>query len=463
MNHKQVAKDVLNSIGGVENVDGVTHCVTRLRFNLKDSNIPKKEEVASIDGVITVIDQGAEYQVVIGPQVELVFNQVENLLKSTSNTNTDTDVEKNTIERKKGKPLQRFTSMISGIFTPLIGVLMAAGFMKGLLALLTSSGVVTEGTDNYVILNSIANAFFYFFPVFIGSSAAKYFKMNHFVGILLGCTMIYPGIITAVSSGEPFAFLGIPMRLLDYSSSVFPVIVSVWFASLLGKWLDKILPQGLKSFLIPFFTILIIVPLTLFIVGPVITSISDVIADASFAVYDFNPILAGLLLGGPWIIIVMFGLHWAFIPIFINNIATVGFDSIMGVLAANQFAIAAAAIAIGVRAVNKKDKNLGLSTGITTLLGVSEPAIYSVLLPRKKPLIMAVIGGSIGGAIGGYALTKNYSFTPAGFFGITGTINPTGLDSGFYGGLVEITAGFVVAFILTYFWGYKDTKKNELN
>ena len=447
--YQKMAKSILCALGGKKNILQVSHCITRLRFILRGQSIPDKEKMLSIPGVLSVVQQGGQLQVVIGSEVNLVYKQLNRMLGD------EPECEENVSAVANGF-FDRITSTISGIFTPLIGVLMTAGLIKSMLALLTATQLLKEHSDNFIILNAIANSFFFFFPVFIGATSAKVFRVNQFLGMLIGSIMVYPDIINLAHTGADFRFLNVSMELIDYSASVFPVIASVWLASLLTHLLEKYIFKALQLFLIPCVVILLIVPLTLFIVGPITTSVSVAIAAISLEVYSFNPALAGLLIGGPWILIVMFGLHWAFIPVFINNITTIGYDSIMGLLAANQFAIAAAAIALGCRERDKINKRVGFTSGVSALIGVSEPAIYGLLVPKKRPLITAIIGGSLGGCIGGFALTKNYAFAPAGLFGITGTINPTGLDMGFYGGLVEIIIGFIVAFVLTYFFGVKN-------
>ncbi|ETT31397.1 PTS system beta-glucoside-specific transporter subunits IIABC [Paenibacillus sp. FSL R5-192] len=458
MDHRQLATDVLRSVGGKENINKVTHCVTRLRFELKNSKIPNAEEIKAMDGVLTVIQQGGQYQVVIGNQVVPVFNELSSLLGDMSNTESS-----NEIQGEKKSLFDRFTSMISGVFMPVMGALAASGIIKGLLACLSAFGALTATDGTYIVLNAIGDALFYFFPIFLGSSAAKYFGLNQYVGMIIGSSMVYPALVSFVGSEQQLTFLSLPMNIMNYTSSVFPAIVAVWFASLLNRVIEKRIAQGFRYFLAPFIVLLVTVPLTLFIIGPVITYLSNGLADITTAIYNFNPILAGLVLGGPWILIVMFGLHWAFIPIFINNMATVGYDSVMGLLAANQFAMAGAALAFGLRARDKQLKTLGISTGGTALLGVSEPALYGVLLPQKKPLIMAIIGGSIGGVIGGAFLSKVYAFAPSGVFGIPGAVNPQGIDPGFYGYVLQMAVGLVVGFILTYLWGYQTrTKSGEL-
>ncbi|WP_145326297.1 beta-glucoside-specific PTS transporter subunit IIABC [Paenibacillus xylanexedens] len=455
MDHRQLATDVLRSVGGKENINKVTHCVTRLRFELKNSRIPNAEEIKAMDGVLTVIQQGGQYQVVIGNQVVPVFNELSSLLGDMSNTESSNDV-----QGEKKSLFDRFTSMISGVFMPVMGALAASGVIKGLLACLSAFGALTATDGTYIVLNAIGDALFYFFPIFLGSSAAKYFGLNQYVGMIIGGSMVYPALVSFVGSEQQLTFLSLPMNMMNYTSSVFPAIVAVWFASMLNGVIEKRIAQGFRYFLAPFIVLLVTVPLTLFIIGPVITYLSNGLADITTAIYNFNPILAGLVLGGPWILIVMFGLHWAFIPIFINNMATVGYDSVMGLLAANQFAMAGAALAFGLRARDKQMKTLGISTGGTALLGVSEPALYGVLLPQKKPLIMAIIGGSIGGLIGGAFLSKVYAFAPSGVFGIPGAVNPQGIDSGFYGYVLQMAVGLVVGFILTYLWGHQTRTKS---
>ncbi|WP_017470403.1 PTS transporter subunit EIIC [Amphibacillus jilinensis] len=448
MDHKKVAKEIVETIGGQANVNSVFHCITRLRFKLKDNTKPEKAKVEAIEGVISVIEQGGQYQVVIGNEVEPVFKEVERLVG-------DQTVKSDNEENKNQKLFDRFSTMISGVFTPMLGILVASGLMKGLVAILSVTNLLTEGSDTYIVLNALGDALFYFFPIFLGSSAAKYFGMNHFYGVLIATVIIYPDIVSAAEAGESFAFLGIPMNLMNYTQTVFPIIVAVWLASLIERQLQKLIPQAFKYFLLPFVLFMVVIPTTLFIVGPVIQTLSSMLADLTFTIYNFSPAIAGLILGGPWIVMVMFGLHWAFIPLFINNMVTGGYDDVIGLLAANQFAMAAAAFAIGVRMTSKKEKSLAYSTGLTCLLGISEPALYGILLPRKKPLIMAIIAGSIGGVFGGLLQARVYAFTASGFFAIPGAINPAGIDTGFWGYVGQMPIGFIVAFVLTYFWGYK--------
>lgn len=453
MNHKKVAEEVVKAIGGEENVNSLTHCVTRLRFKLKNEQIPKKEEVEKIDGVMQVIQKGGQYQVVIGNQVEPVYKEVIKLIGEQTGQSEQKEEEKNV------KLFDKLTATISGIFIPILGLLAATGLLKGILTISMVVGVLNPEMDTYKVFNAIADTLFYFFPIILGSSAAKQFKMNQYLGMAIGGAMVYPTIIEIASKGAPINFLGLPMNLMNYSSSVFPVIIAVFVASKLEIALNKIIPQAVKFFLVPLVVLVIMVPVTFLIVGPVLTFISQLLSQGTMLIYNFSPIIAGLLLGGTWILIVMFGLHWAFIPIFINNFMTLHYDVINGLLGANQFAMAGVVLAIAIKAKDSELKSLSLSTGATCLLGVSEPALYGVLIPLKKPLIMAIVAGSIGGAFAGFLNTKLYAFGMPGIFAIPSAINPGGMDSGFYGYVGSMVIGFIVGFILTFLWVYSNKEK----
>lgn len=447
MNHKQVATEVLNAVGGSENVNSVINCITRLRFKLKDTGIPKKEEVEKINGVISVIEKGGQYQVVIGTEVEPVFNELKKLIGEQTEEKE---------EVKKGSLFERFTSTMSGIFVPVLGLLAACGMLKGILTMCTVIGILSDKSSTYIVLYAIANLIFYFFPIFLGISSAKYFGMDLYLGGAIGAALIYPTIVSAASNGTIQTFLGLPMSVKDYTSTVFPVIIAVWFASYIENFLKKHCPAVIKIFTVPLVTLLISVPVTLWAIGPCTSLLSKILANIVLAVYSFSPALAGIVIGGPWIIAVMFGLHWAFIPIFINDIATKGAAPFMGLLAGNQFAMAGAMLAVALIIKNKEKKSLGFTTSLTCLFGVSEPGLYGILLPLKKPFIAAIIGGSIGGAIGGYFGTTVYAFGAAGVFGIPMTLNPKGIDMGFIGGIIECAVGFILGLIITYLLMYKD-------
>ena len=453
MNYSETASQILEAVGGENNVKSLTHCITRLRFILKDDTIPDTDKIKTIDGVMGVAKQGGQYQVIIGKEVDDVYQEV---LKLTGDLSKDT--EEAPVEEEK-KLWEALTSTISGIFAPILGVLTACGVLKGLLGICTGLGFLTGKEGVYIVLYAIADSIFYFFPVIIGASAAEKFKLNKFVGMLIGAAMMYPTIITASESS--FTFLHIPMQLANYSSTIFPTIIAVYAASKLNKISTKICPKTIAFFGAPFITMTVTVVLSLFIIGPVVNTISGILAKALTAVYTFSPAVCALLLGGPWVVLVMLGLHWAFIPLFIMEISQVGSCSIMGLLTANQFAMAGALLAIAAKCrSNKQRSSLAVSTGITCLFGVSEPGIYGLLLPLRKPFIMSIIAGSLGAVPAGLFHEKIYAFGASGLFQIPNGINPAGIDQGFYGMIISIVLGFILGFILTYFFGIP--KEEEL-
>lgn len=452
MNYKKTAETILKLVGNKENVLSLTHCVTRLRFNLKDENIAKTDELKMVKGVVGVVKQGGQYQVIIGKEVANVFAALEPMLGNLSQKEVG-------LTNKKMNLWDKFTSTVSGIFTPFLGVLAACGILKGLLTAAVVFGVMSTESGVYTVLYAIGDSIYYFMPILLGAAAAERFGISKYLGMIVGGSMIYPTIISAAET-EGFTFLKIPMGVQNYTSTVFPAIIAVYAASVIYKLIKKICPKVVQFFVVPLLTMIIIVPLSLIIIGPVITKVSEFILMVMNAAYELSPVACALLLGGPWMVLVMFGLHWAFIPLFIAEFMSVGSCSMMGLLGANQFAAAGAMLAVAVRAKKDPDlRSMGVSTGITCILGVSEPGIYGVLLPLKKPFIMTVIGGSLGAIPAALMGTKVYVMGASGIFAIPSGINPAGIDMGFYGSIVSIVLGLILGFVLTYFFG---TKKEKL-
>ncbi|MFE6076826.1 beta-glucoside-specific PTS transporter subunit IIABC [Paenibacillus sp. NPDC057886] len=451
MNHDKTAKEILSAVGGNNNINSVIHCVTRLRFNLKDMKAPNKEEIKQIDGVLTVVESGGQFQVVIGNEVPRVY---ESLVKTMGINPVPSDSEADTGE-KKGL-FSRFVDVISGVFLPVVGVLAAAGILKGLLALFLSLKWMTEEMNTYKILFATADALFYFFPILLGFSAGKKFGGNPFISATIGAALVYPTMTAAFTEGTGMSFLGIPVVLINYTQSVIPIIIASYLAANFEKWLAKISPSSIKMFFVPLITLSVITPVVFMAVGPVATLISDYLAKGAMWVYGLSPIIAGLILAGIWQTVIIFGLHWAFIPILINNVVTNGFDPINGMLFCTTFAQTGAAFAIAIKTRDQRLKPIATSATIAGLMGVTEPAIYGVTLPAKKPFIMASIASGIAGAVAGYLGSNAYGFAGGGVFGIPLFINPKGIDSGFVGFILSVIIAFVLAFILTYIFGYRN-------
>lgn len=468
MAYEKLVKEILKDVGGKENINGLTHCITRLRFNLKDEEKANTEELKEVPGVVSVVQSGGQYQVVIGNHVPDVYKEFIEL----SGLSTETEV----VKEKKGL-LDSFIDIISGIFTPVLGLLAATGMIKGLNVLFVSLGWFTNTSGTYAILQAAGDCFFYFFPIFLGYTAAKKFGLNQFVGMALGAALVYPAIAGLTASVEPLytlfsgtifespiyiTFLGIPVILMNYGSSVIPIVVSTFFGSKLEKSLARIIPGILKSFLVPFLTVIIMVPLTFIIIGPIATWAGDLLGEFVLTIYNFSPIVAGIAVGAIWQVLVMFGLHWGIIPIAINNISVLGYDPVMVLGQATPFATAGAVLAVIIKSRNVSVRAIGIPAFISSLFGVSELSLYGVTLPRKKPFIATLISASVGGLIMGIFGTKSFIMGGMGIFSLPNYISPeSGIGSGFYGYVIAIVVAFVLSFILTLTFLYDPKEDRE--
>ncbi|MHA6530570.1 beta-glucoside-specific PTS transporter subunit IIABC [Paenibacillus sp. BAC0078] len=450
MNYQKTAHAILDSVGGPGNVNSVIHCMTRLRFKLKDDKIPDKEQIKQIDGVITVVESGGQYQVVIGNDVPKVYAE----LAAKLGIRAEADAEP--AEEKKGSIFSRFVDIVTGVFTPVVGGLAAAGILKGLLSLFITLHWLTEDMGTYKILFATADALFYFLPVLLGFSAGKKFGGNPYLSAILGAALVYPTMVSAYSEGVKLTFLNIPVVLMNYTSSVIPIIIGAFFAATIEKWFNKFIPSSIKMFVVPLLTLVIASPVVFLVVGPVATFISNMLADGAMGVYSLSPVVAGLILAGVWQVLIIFGLHWAFVPILINNVVTNGFDPINAMLFCTTFAQTGAAFAIALKTRDKRLKPIATSATIAGIMGVTEPAIYGVTLPTKKPFILASIMAGIAGSVAGMFGAKAYGFAVGGVFGIPLFIGPEGVDRGFIGYLISLVVAFVGAFIVTLLFGYKN-------
>ena len=443
MKYEKLAKDIIENVGGKGNINSLTHCVTRLRFKLKDENKANTDVLKSMDGVVTVVKSGGQYQVVIGNHVPDVYADVVKVAGLATESSEESE--------EKMKPFDRFIDIISGVFQPVLGVLCATGMIKGLNAILIATGLLAETDSTYIILNSIGDCLFNFFPIFLGFTAAKKFKLNQFTGMAIGAAMVYPS-ITALA-GTTVTFLGIPvvMPSSSYQSTVIPIILAIFLASKVEKLFKKIVPDVIKTFIVPFLTLLLVVPVTFMAIGPVATIASNWFGDITLAVYNFSPVLAGLFIGGFWQVFVMFGLHWGLVPLAMNNLAVLGYDPILAASIAVCFAQTGVVMAIAAKTKNKKLKSLCIPSIISGFFGVTEPAIYGITLPRKKPFILSCIGGAVTGGILGIFGSKIFMVGGMGIFAIPTFIGPSGIDKSFLGIIVASIAGLIVGFLLMYF------------
>jgi len=452
MKYEKLAKDIIANVGGKENVNSLTHCVTRLRFKLKDESKANTEVLKNMDGVVTVVKSGGQYQVVIGNHVPDVYADVA----AIGGFGSASEEESN----EKLSPFNAFIDIISGVFQPVLGVLCATGMIKGLNAILLATKLVDAASSTYMVLNAIGDCLFYFFPIFLGFTAAKKFKLNQFTGMAIGASLVYPAI--AGVAGQTLDFFGIPMvmPMSGYASTVIPIILSIYVASKAEKIFKKIIPDVVKTFLVPFFTLLVVVPLTFIAIGPVATWASNALGSVTMSIYNLSPIVAGLFIGGFWQVFVMFGLHWGLIPISMNNLSVLGSDPVVATSLLVSFAQTGVVMAIMARTKDKKLKSLCIPAVISGFFGVTEPAIYGITLPRKKPFILSCIIGAITGGILGLFGSSIYNMGGMGLFIIPSYINPAGIDKGFYGAILATIVGLVLGFIAM-FVTYKDDTKEE--
>lgn len=453
-----LAAFILEHVGGKDNVISLTHCVTRLRFKLKDEGKADTQALKDKDGIIDVIQKGGQYQVVIGNDVEDAYDAVVKAggLAGGGEVPADDD-------GPKGSMFDRAVSLITGIFTPLLGLMCGCGILKGLSVFLGALGLISTTSGTYIIINATGDVIFYFFPVFVGITAARKFGMNEFVGAAIGAALLHPN-ISALASAETLftafegtifqtnvttTFLGIPVLMMSYSSTVFPTILAVWVGSKVEAFFKKVTPVVIKMFFVPAMTLLIMVPLTLMAVGPVANWISDIVGNAFLAVHDFSPVLTGALVGGLWQVLVMFGLHQGIVPIQINNLMTNGFENVICCMQAVPFTTCAVVFAVFLKSHNKKTKETALPAAISSFFGVSEPSIYGVTLPLKTPLFITWGCSAVGGAIMGLLDVKMYTMGGMGLFAFPAYINPNGFDISFYGVLIAVGVSMVLGFVLT--------------
>lgn len=449
MNYKELAEIVLQNVGGKENVEAFTHCATRLRFNLKDEERFNEEELKKCNGVMGTVIAGGQHQVIIGTDVSHVYDELTKVLEVTKAGGTENVVE--STDLKKRFVFSDVLDTISGIFTPILPAITGAAMIKVLLILLTMTGLMKEGTQTYQILTFVGDTPFYFLPIMLSYSAAVKFKMNPMMGMLLGLMMIHPTYMAMVDTGEAVKLFGfMPVTLAKYTSTVIPVIMVVWVGSYVEKFSDKVSPKAIRFFLKPLLTLLIMIPIAFVIIGPLGTIVGTWLESVLNVIQTQAPWSLPILFGVVAPIVIMLGMHYVVtIPLVMTAIAANGFDMLgAGFLVANV-AQAGAALAIATLAKNVDFKALASSSGITALLGITEPAIYGVNLKLKKPFLCALIGGGIGGLICGIFGVKRIVFGPTGLTTIPIFIDPNN-NMNFVFAIVGVVVSFVVAFALSY-------------
>ncbi|MFR1824327.1 MAG: beta-glucoside-specific PTS transporter subunit IIABC [Clostridium saudiense] len=449
MKFEKEAEEIIKLVGGKGNIVSLVHCATRLRFKLKNTSIANKEEIEKMKDVLSVVNSGGQYQVVIGNKVTDYFDTISKKV----------GLKENSVDEKGEKVsiISMIFETISGAFSPLIPALAGAGMVKALLTVLTSFGLMSDATTTYAILSAAGNGVFYLLPVFLGITLAKKLGANMFVGGAIGAALLDPSYTALIGSEGIVDFLGINVTPIDYASSVFPIFVTIFIYYWVDKLLKKIILKDLQLFLVPMFSLLIMVPLTVILFGPFGTNVGNIISNSVMWLIERSNLLAGIVLGAGMPFLAVFGLHWGFTPITLQNLSTTGGDPIEGAAVAAVFA--QIGIALGLFLKSKKHTELRSLTGSTAitgiLAGVTEPIIYGVILRYKRTIPILAIAGGIGGAIcGAFGVTCNaYVFH---------NIFSAPVYTPFLGYVLGIGTALIIGTILAYFFGLKDEEIKQM-
>lgn len=459
-----LARIIIQNVGGKSNIASLTHCITRLRFKLKDESKANTDILKGTDGIVTVIQSGGQYMVVIGNHVADVYDTVISVGHLESIAAAPDDGAEDG-PKEKMNPLNAFIGIVTGTFSPFLGVMCACGIVKGFLALFVAMGVLDGASGTYNILYSLGDSMFYFMPILLGYTAAKRFKLPEAEGLIIGASLLYPYVLG--SSGMDVSHLfGIPVSMPpsgDYSSSVLPIIVAVAFAAWFEKKIKDHIPTTIKMFAVPLLTCTLTVCLTFWIIGPVTSLVSSGLSGVFAAIASFSPVLLGVLAGGLWMVLVMFGLHWALVPLAINDLAMTGHSTMLIGMFAHSFILIGSVLGIMMKTKDKKLKSLCPPAAISAVAGVTEPALYGIVLPKKTPFIRAcVISGILGGALMAFGVVQ-YVMAGLGVFGYTAYINTqtndaSGMIVSIVISLIGVVAGFASEFI---FYKADEPKKEE--
>ncbi|EJE7233428.1 PTS beta-glucoside transporter subunit EIIBCA [Clostridium sporogenes] len=451
MDYKKVGLQVLELVGGTKNVNKLTHCATRLRFELNDKSKVQMKKLEKLPGVISVVDKGGQFQVIIGNDVQTsyraIINETSGLINSP-NRQHNKNVEKENI-------ISRFISVISTTFTPMIPAITGSGMIKAVLSILSLTGLLSADSQTYYLLDTIADAAFFFMPILLAYGAAIKFECNPILAITIAGTLLHPNLASLMTSGKAVYFIGIPVRLTNYAGSVLPIIITVWAMSYIEKFAEKISPSIIKFFTKPLIILLLTAPLALIVIGPFGTYLNDLVAAGAEFINGKASWLIPLLMGAFQPFLVVTGTAWAMTPIATMQLTNNGSEMINGPgMLASNIAQGAATLCVAVKSKNKNLKQLAGSAGTTALLGITEPSLYGVTLKLKKPLIAAMIGGGCAGIYAGLSGLVRYAFVSPGLAALPAFIgkNPMNIIHA----LITCLIAFVVTFILTWILGFED-------
>lgn len=448
MDKEKLSQDILDLVGGQSNIDQVTHCMTRLRFNLNDDNLANKAQLEKTPGVMGVMKNGGQFQVIIGNEVANVYKELVKKIPGAGQ-NEGASASK---PKKKQNPISRLFDFISGMFTPILPAIIGAGMIKGIVAILLTLGWMSDTSSTYIILSAIGDGAFYFLPIILAVSAARKLGSNMYIAAAIAAGILHPTITTLLSAGTPVTFANIPVIAATYSSSVIPIVIAIWLASYVEKAVDRVTHASLKLLIVPTVTLLVMVPVTLIAVGPLGTILGNGLSGGITWLFENTGLLAGLLIGGTMSLLIITGMHYALIPVMFASIASLGYDYLIPLMFAANIAQAGATFGVFLKSKVAKTKTLSLSTTITALMGITEPAMYGVNMKYKKPFIAALIGGGVGGAF--ISLFQGKAFLLAGLVGLSGI--PMFIGPTFVYVMIGVVIAFAVAAGLTYILGFAE-------
>ena len=451
----KLAKEIVQNIGGKENIVSLTHCATRLRFKLRDNTQADKTVISQLDGVINVVESGGQFQVIIGNEVPAAFKAIQNL---TGITGQAIDVVEKDDLKVRGKLVDRVVDVVTGIFVPILPVLIGGGMIRALLMLGTTFFGQSTESGIYIVFNEIYNAAYSFLPIYLAYTSAQKFKANPFLSVAVAVAMVSATIQTAVQSDAGLTLFGFKLLFpaQGYGSSVIPIIVTIYCMSKLEHVCDKYIHAVVKNILTPLLTLMITVPLMFLVIGPITDYLQSFLGNAYTWLYNLSPILSGIILGGLWQVLVVFGLHWGIVPLGQINLSLYGRNTINAITGPSNWAQSGAAFGVALKSKNPKIKQTAFSAGITAFFSITEPAVYGVNLKYKKPFYIAVIMAALSGGIAGYANSAALAGGPVGVLSF-----PLFIGEGFIGFVIAMFVSLIGTAILTYLFGYDKSNDEE--
>ncbi|WP_068429414.1 beta-glucoside-specific PTS transporter subunit IIABC [Piscicoccus intestinalis] len=441
-----LAGGIVDGVGGLDNIKGARHCATRLRMELRDESKAQTDRIKGLDGVMTVVQSGGQYQVVIGNDVPNVYAEIADMLEGGSAPGDEEE------SGTKGNLLDRFIELVSSIIHPILWPLAGAGLFKAFLTLFTTLGWLSAETTGYTVLNAASDSLIHFLPILLAIPAAKRFKANQYTAVAIAGALVYPDIIALNEATEPLTFFGIPLVMMSYVSSLLPIIVAVWIQGYLERFFTRVLPGAIRNFTVPLISMLVMVPLILLTIGPVTIIAANGLAAGVDWLFQVAPWAAGAVMGGLWQVFVIFGLHWGLTPIILQQLSG-GFSIMAGPLVGAVLAQAAATLAVALRTKDPETKKLAGPAALSGFLaGITEPAIYGVNLPRKLPFYFGIVGGAVGGVLAGISGAGTSAFVFPSLIGLPAYLKTPNLPLFF----ISIVVAVVIGFTLTFFFGVKD-------